>query len=214
MQKPRLRGAARRAHGSSALVHAMRDLIASHAPLRGGTHKARPVSTKTLTPGDSRGRSPLARLSPLSFVVQRKMEPSGDRWFSRAASKNVKRKIPPPVDVGLAVRSVKPPHRFPCPQINQIPNPRSGGIEDQILHLADPGPEHILTPPQYKVKAPIPKESWRSSPSSAPAAAPPGAQTIQDSPQISKETSQRCCEKSGSAPQMAQAQSARGEHNG
>ena len=31
------------------------DLIASHAPLREGSHKARPVSTKTLTPGDSRG---------------------------------------------------------------------------------------------------------------------------------------------------------------
>ena len=33
-------GAARRAHGSSA-KHAMRDLIASHAPLRNGSHKAR-----------------------------------------------------------------------------------------------------------------------------------------------------------------------------
>ena len=40
MLKPRLRGAARRAHGSSA-EHAMRDLIASNAPLRGGSHKAR-----------------------------------------------------------------------------------------------------------------------------------------------------------------------------
>ena len=56
--------------------HAMRDLIASNAPLREGRHKARPVSTKPLTPGDSRGRSPLARLSPPSFVVQRKMGPS------------------------------------------------------------------------------------------------------------------------------------------
>ena len=43
MLKPRLRGAARRAHGSSA-EHAMRDLIASNAPLRNGSHKARPVS--------------------------------------------------------------------------------------------------------------------------------------------------------------------------
>ena len=34
--------AARRAHGSSA-EHAMRDLIASNAPLRNGSHKARPV---------------------------------------------------------------------------------------------------------------------------------------------------------------------------
>ena len=43
MLEPRLRGAARRAHGSSA-EHAMRDLIASNAPLRNGSHKARPVS--------------------------------------------------------------------------------------------------------------------------------------------------------------------------
>ena len=55
--------------------HAMRDLIASNAPLRTRRHKVRQVYTKTLTPGDSRGRSPLTRLSPLSFVVQRKMGP-------------------------------------------------------------------------------------------------------------------------------------------
>ena len=67
------RTAARRAHGSSA-EHAMRDLIASNAPLRGGRHKARQNPPKHY-PGDSRGRSPLARLSPLSFVVQRKMGP-------------------------------------------------------------------------------------------------------------------------------------------
>ena len=65
--------AARRAHGSSA-EHAMRDLIASNAPLRNGSHKARQNGPKHY-PGDSRGRSPLARLSPLSFVVQRKMGP-------------------------------------------------------------------------------------------------------------------------------------------
>ena len=33
----------------------MRDLIASHAPLRGGTTKVRPAYTKTLTPGIQRG---------------------------------------------------------------------------------------------------------------------------------------------------------------
>ena len=65
--------------------HAMRDLIASNAPLREGTHKARPAYTKPLTPGDSRGRSPLARLSPLSFVVQRKMEsPKGVSLVERS----------------------------------------------------------------------------------------------------------------------------------
>ena len=50
------------------------DVIASHAPLRDGSHKARQNPPKHY-PGDSRGRSPLARLSPLSFVVQRKMGP-------------------------------------------------------------------------------------------------------------------------------------------
>ena len=42
------------------------DLIASHAPLRGGTTKVRPVSSKTLTPGDSRGRQQGPRQSPTS----------------------------------------------------------------------------------------------------------------------------------------------------
>ena len=102
--------AARRAHGSSA-EHAMRDLIASHAPLRNGSHKARQNGPKHY-PGDSRGRQigappkpnevglvgrggaaerlsfcperqnegcgacdDEARLSPLSFVVQRKIGP-------------------------------------------------------------------------------------------------------------------------------------------
>ena len=46
--------AARRAHGSSA-EHAMRDLIASTAPLRNGSHKARQNGPKHY-PGDSRGR--------------------------------------------------------------------------------------------------------------------------------------------------------------
>ena len=74
MLKPRLRGAARRAHGSSA-EHAMRDLIASHAPLRNGSHTARQNGPKHY-PGDPMGAAaPLARLSPLSFVVQRKMGP-------------------------------------------------------------------------------------------------------------------------------------------
>ena len=51
------------------------DLIASNAPLRSGSHKARQNGPKHYS-GDSRGRSPLARLSPPSFVVQRKMGPS------------------------------------------------------------------------------------------------------------------------------------------
>ena len=55
------------------------DVIASHAPLRDGSHKARQNGPKHYS-GDSRGRSPLTRLSPLSFVVQRKMgSPKGVR---------------------------------------------------------------------------------------------------------------------------------------
>ena len=71
MLKPRLRGAARRAHGSSA-EHAMRDLIASHAPLRArrkspwgkhvGTQHVRIL--QNITPGDSRGRQQGPRQSP------------------------------------------------------------------------------------------------------------------------------------------------------
>ena len=63
--------AARRGKGISDSAAA--DLIASNAPLRNGSHKARQNGPKHY-PGDSRGRSPLARLSPLSFAVQRKME--------------------------------------------------------------------------------------------------------------------------------------------
>ena len=101
------------------------DLIASNAPLRNGSHKARQNGPKHYS-GDSRGRSPLTRLSPLSFVVQRKMGPSetvgkverqvkrttkdgatGGRWMPNTAGKNVKRKTPPPEVVGLAERQVK-----------------------------------------------------------------------------------------------------------
>ena len=74
MLKPRLRGAARRAHGSSA-EHAMRDLIASHAPLREGRHTARQNGPKHYPRGFKGIAIPLTRLSPLSFVVQRKMGP-------------------------------------------------------------------------------------------------------------------------------------------
>ena len=99
---------------------------------------------KTL-PRGFKGPQPLG--TPFSSIFRRATKDGavGDRWFSRAASKNVKRKIPPPVDVGLAVRPVKPPHQFFCTNVDEIPHRRSGGIEDQILHLADPGPEHILT---------------------------------------------------------------------
>ena len=66
--------AARRAHGSSA-EHAMRDLIASHARLRTRRHTARQNGPKHYPRGFKGIAIPLARLSPLSFVVQRKMGP-------------------------------------------------------------------------------------------------------------------------------------------
>ena len=69
-----LSSAARRAHGSSA-EHAMRDLIASNAPLRNGSHKARQNGPNHY-PGDPTGAAaPLVCLSPLSFFKQRKMVP-------------------------------------------------------------------------------------------------------------------------------------------
>ena len=52
----------------------MRDLIASHAPLRGGRHKARQNGPNHYPRGFKGIAIPLARLSPLSFAVQRKME--------------------------------------------------------------------------------------------------------------------------------------------
>ena len=87
--------AARRAHGSSA-EHAMRDLIASHAPLRGGRHTARQNGPKHYPRGFKGIAIPLTRLSPLSFAVQRKMEP--------------------PEVVGLAERQVKKQAQRICPR--------------------------------------------------------------------------------------------------
>ena len=61
-----LSSAARRAHGSSA-EHAMRDLIASHAPLREGSHTARQNGPKHY-PGDPTGRQQGPRQSPTKWV--------------------------------------------------------------------------------------------------------------------------------------------------
>ena len=47
----------------------MRDLIASHAPLRDGTHKVRQASSKTLTPGIQGDRNPLG--TPFSSIFRR-----------------------------------------------------------------------------------------------------------------------------------------------
>ena len=47
---------------------------------------------QNINSGDSRGRSPLARLSPLSFVVQRKMGPPEVAGLAERQVKNVKPK--------------------------------------------------------------------------------------------------------------------------
>ena len=67
-----LGSAARRGKGISDSAAA--DVIASHAPLRGGSHKVRQNPPKHYPRGFKGIAIPLARLSPLSFAVQRKME--------------------------------------------------------------------------------------------------------------------------------------------
>ena len=68
-----LGSAARRGKGISDSAAA--DVIASHAPLRGGSHKVRQNPPKHY-PGDPMGAAaPLVCLSPLSFFKQRKMVP-------------------------------------------------------------------------------------------------------------------------------------------
>ena len=98
------RSAARRGKGISDSAAA--DLIASNAPLRNCSHKARQNGPKHY-PGDSRGRSPLARLSPLSFVVQRKMGPPEVVARRTRLVKTQNKTIAPPEVVGLVERLVK-----------------------------------------------------------------------------------------------------------
>ena len=80
-----LGSAARRAHGSSA-EHAMRDLIASHAPLREGRHTARQNGPKHY-PRGFKGPQPLD--TPFSPIFRRatKDGATGGRWFSREVGK-------------------------------------------------------------------------------------------------------------------------------
>ena len=68
-----LSSAARRGKGISDSAAA--DVIASNAPLREGSHKVRQNGPKHYPRGFKGIAIPLARLSPLSFAVQRKMEP-------------------------------------------------------------------------------------------------------------------------------------------
>ncbi len=82
----------------------MRDLIASHAPLRDGTHKVRQASSKSL-PRGFKGPQPLG--TPFSPIFRRatKDGATGGRRFSSAAGKKKKRKITPPE--GLPKRECK-----------------------------------------------------------------------------------------------------------
>ena len=85
-----LSSAARRGKGISDSAEA--DLIASHAPLRNGSHKARPASSKTLPRGSNGGRSPLGlSFSPI-FLQTKKDGAHGVRRLSREVCKNVKPK--------------------------------------------------------------------------------------------------------------------------
>ena len=76
------RSAVRRAHGSSA-EHAMRDLIASNAPLREGRHTARQNGPKHY-PGDPTGPRPLGLSFSTIFLQTKKDGATGGRWSSRA----------------------------------------------------------------------------------------------------------------------------------
>ena len=85
------------------------DLIASNAPLRDGSHKARQNGPKHYPRGFKGIAIPLARLSPLSFAVQRKMEsPRGVRLAERQV---IRRNLPisPPQNPVLPPGAVRPP---------------------------------------------------------------------------------------------------------
>ena len=75
----------------------MRDLIASNAPLRNGSHKARPVSCQHYPQGIQGDRNPLG--TPFSSIFRRAAKdgvPEG-RWKSSAVGKHVKPLIPTPI---------------------------------------------------------------------------------------------------------------------
>ena len=85
MLEPRLRGAARRGKGISDSAAA--DVIASHAPLRNGSHKARQNGPKHYPQGIQGDRNPLG--TPFSSIFRRAAKdgvPEGRRK-SRAVGK-------------------------------------------------------------------------------------------------------------------------------
>ena len=99
------------------------DVIASHAPLRGGSHTARQNGPKHYPRGFKGIAIPLARLSPLSFVVQRKMGPPevagkverqvktcNERWGPRRACRkeNARKNAKPKCKEGAAPGQLLP----------------------------------------------------------------------------------------------------------
>ena len=94
--------AARRGKGISDSAAA--DLIASHAPLRNGSHKARQNGPKHY-PGDPTGAAaPLVCLSSISFFKQRKIWPPEGVGIVERLVKNVQSKTPPPEVAGQSAR--------------------------------------------------------------------------------------------------------------
>ena len=121
--------AARRAHGSSA-EHAMRDLIASHAPLRDGTHKVRQASSKTLTPGIQGAAAPWHAFLPY-------LSSCNERWGPRRAyrkenaRKKEKRKITPPEVASCRTRLVNPQNNTIAPP--EVVTRRTRPVKTQSL---------------------------------------------------------------------------------
>ena len=98
--------------------HAMRDLIASNAPLRKRRHKVRPASSKTLPRGSNGGRSPLGlSFSPICLQTKKDGVPEGRR-NSREAGKNAGSRVyfssgsTTPFFSKAFIRSIQVPH-FP-----------------------------------------------------------------------------------------------------
>ena len=165
MLEPRLRGAARRGKGISDSAAA--DLIASNAPLRGGTTKARQNGPKHYPRGFKGIAIPLARLSPLSFVVQRKMGPPEVVGLVERLVKNVQSKMGPPEVASCRTRPVKTQNKTIAPPeaVSQAERPREyhalqvnslTGPQDFISTSTSAGPEALPLPSFLTMTVTIP----------------------------------------------------------
>ena len=90
------------------------DLIASNAPLREGRHTARQNGPKHYPRGFKGIAIPLARLSPLSFVVQRQMGPPEVVGVVERLVQNVQSKMGPPEVASCRARPVKTQNKNDC----------------------------------------------------------------------------------------------------